>query len=70
MAGIIFSLNANKASGPNSLPYRILFLLKINFQSNWKIHWTSFMTGVFPFVFKAAKVDYSDYGLISILLHI
>ena len=28
IADIISSLNSNKASGPNSVPYRILFLLK------------------------------------------
>ena len=28
IANIISSLNSNKASGPNSIPYRILFLLK------------------------------------------
>ena len=28
IANIISSLNSNKASGPNSIPYRTLFLLK------------------------------------------
>ena len=28
IANIISSLNSNKASGPNSIPYRVLFLLK------------------------------------------
>ena len=28
IANIISSLNSNKASGPNNIPYRILFLLK------------------------------------------
>ena len=28
IANIISSLNSNKASDPNSIPYRILFLLK------------------------------------------
>ena len=28
IANIVCSLNSNKASGPNSIPYRILFLLK------------------------------------------
>ena len=28
IANIISSLNSKKASGPNSIPYRILFLLK------------------------------------------
>ena len=42
IANIISSLNSNKASGPNSIPYRISFLLKIMiFQSNWQIYLTS-----------------------------
>ena len=40
IANIISSLNSNKASGPNSIPYRILFLLKMTFQSNWQIYST------------------------------
>ena len=40
IANIISSLNYNKASGPNSIPYRILFLLKMKFQSNWQIYST------------------------------
>ena len=31
MANIISYLNSDKASGPNSIPYRILFLLKMKF---------------------------------------
>ena len=34
VANIISSLNSNKASGPNSIPYRISFLLKMKFQIN------------------------------------
>ena len=41
IVNIISSLNSNKASGPNSIPYRILFLLKMKFQSNWQIYSTS-----------------------------
>ena len=37
IANIISSLNSNKTSGPNSIPYRILFLLKMKFESNWQI---------------------------------
>ena len=37
---IISSLNFNKASGPNSIPYRISFLLKNEIQSNWQIYST------------------------------
>ena len=61
---IISSLNSSKASGPNSIPYRIL----------------SFLTGVFPSVPKTAKVvpvfkkdsklDYSTYRPISLLSNI
>ena len=40
IANIISSLNSNKASGPNSIPYRILFLLKMKFRSNWQIYST------------------------------
>ena len=28
IANVISSLNSNNASGPNSIPYRIIFLLK------------------------------------------
>ena len=39
---IISSLNSNKASGPNSIRYRILFRLKkMKFESNWQIYSTS-----------------------------
>ena len=31
---IIFSLNSNKASGPNSIRYKFYFLFKMNFQCN------------------------------------
>ena len=34
IANIISSLNSNKASGQNSIPYGILFLLKMKFRSN------------------------------------
>ena len=78
LANIIFSLNSNKASGQNSIPYRILFLLK---NEIWKqladLFNLSFMAGVFPSVLKTAKVvpvfkkysklDYSDYRLIYLL---
>ena len=70
---IISSLNSNKASGPNSIRYRILFRLKKN--EIWKqladLFNLSFMTGVFLSVLKTAKVgpvfkkdsklDYSNY---------
>ena len=57
IANIISSLNSNKASGPNSIPYRILFLLK-NEVSNQlaDLFNLSFMTGAFASVLKTAKV--------------
>ena len=51
ITNIIFSFNSNKASGPNSILYRILFLLKQR-----QFYSASFMTGVFPSVIKTAKV--------------
>ena len=72
IASIMSSLNSNKVSGPNSIPYRISFLLK---NEIWKqlpdLFNLSFMTDVFPSVLKTAKVfpafkkdsklDYSNY---------
>ena len=47
----ISSLNSNKASGPNSIPYRILFLLKNEILKQLAdLFNLSFTTGVFPFV--------------------
>ena len=40
IANVISSLTSNKASGPNSITYRILFLLKMKFRSNWGIYAT------------------------------
>ena len=57
IANIISSLNSNKASGPNSIPYRILFLLKNEISKQLaNLFNLSFMTGVFPSVLKTAKV--------------
>ena len=78
---IISPLNSNKASGPNSLPYRILFLLKDEISKQLAdLFNLSFMTGVFPSVIKTAKVvpvfkkdsklDYSNYRPISLLSNI
>ena len=81
IANIISSLNCSKASGPNSIPYRILFLLKnyISMQLADLFN-LSFLTGVFPSVFKTAKLipvfkrdsklDYSNYRPISLLSNI
>ena len=57
IANIISSLNSNKASGPNSIPYRILFLLKNEISKQLAdLFNLSFMTGIFPSVIKTAKV--------------
>ena len=80
IANIISSLNSNKASGPNSIPYRILFLLKNEISKQLADFNLSFMTGVFPSVLKTAKVvpifkkdpklNYSNYRPISLLSNI
>ena len=57
IANIISSLNSSKASGPNSIPYRILFLLKNEISKQLAdLFNLSFMTGVFSSVLKTAKV--------------
>ena len=57
IANITSSLNSNKASGPNSIPYRILFLLKNEISKQLAdLFNLSFTTGVFPSVLKTAKV--------------
>ena len=57
IANIISSFNSNKASGPNSIPYRILFLLKTEILKHLAdLFNLSFMTGVFASVLKTAKV--------------
>ena len=81
IANIISSFNSNKASGPNSIPYRILFLLKNGISKHLAdLFNLSFMTGVFPSILKTAKVipvfkkdsklDYSNYLPISLLSNI
>ena len=81
IANIISSLNFSKASGPNSIPYRILFLLKNEISKQLAdLFNLSFMTGVLPSVLKTAKVvpvfkkdsklDYSNYRPISLLSNI
>ena len=57
IVNIISSLNFNKASGPYSIPYRILFLLKNEISKQLAdLFNLSFMTGVLPSVLKIAKV--------------
>ena len=77
IANAISSLNSNNASGPNSIPYKILFLLKNEISKQLAdLFNLSFMTCVFPSVFKTAKVvpvfkkDYSNYRPISLLSNI
>ena len=57
IAHIISSLNSNKAPGRNSIPYRILFLLKTEIsKQSADLFELSFITGVFPSVLKTVKV--------------
>ena len=81
IANIVSSLNSNKASGPNSIPYRILLLLKNEISKHLAdLFNLSFMTGVFPSVLKTAKLvpvfkkdsqlDYSNYRPISLLSNV
>ena len=80
IANIISSLNSNKASGPNSIPYRILLPKNEISKQLADLFNLSFMTGVFPSVLKTAKVvpvfkkdsklDYSNYRPISLLSNV
>ena len=54
---VISSLDSNKSVGPNSVPTRILKLLKNDISTQLSdIFNISFSTGVFPTMFKVAKV--------------
>ena len=75
------SLNSNKASGSNIIPYRILLLLKNKISKQLAdLFNLSFMTGVCPSVLKTAKVvpvfkkdsklDYSNHRPISLLSNV
>ena len=78
IGNIISSLNCNKAPGPNSIPYRILFLLK-NETSRQLAYLFNipFVPGIFPLVLKTAmlvpvfkkdlKLNNSNYLPISLL---
>ena len=52
ITNIISSLNSNKTSDPNCVPYRVLFLLKNAISDLFNLF---FMTGAFPWVHKTAK---------------
>ena len=57
IGNIISSLNSNKASGPNSIPYRILLLLKNEISMQLAdLFNLFFVIGVFPSILKTAKV--------------
>ena len=81
IANIISSLNSNKASSPNSIPYRTLFLLKNEISKQLAdLFKLSFITGVFPSVLKTtrvfpvfkkdSKLYYSNYRPISLLSNV
>ena len=78
---VISSLNSNKSVGPNSIPTRILKLLKNDISTQLtNILNMSFSTGVFTTILKVAKVipvhkkdsklDFSIYRPISLLSNI
>ena len=78
---VISSLNSNKSVGPNSIPARILKLLKNDTSTQLAdIFNISFSTGVFPTILKVAKVvpvhkkdsklEFSNYRPISLLSNI
>ena len=75
---MISSLDSNKSVGPNSIPTKILKLLKNDISSQLAdIFNISFSTGVFPTILKVAmvvpvykkdsKLEFSNYWPISIL---
>ena len=80
---IISSLDSNKSVGPNSIPTKILKLLKNDISSQLsEIFNISFSSGVFPSILKTAKVipvhkkdsklelDFSNYCPISLLSNV
>ena len=78
---MISSLDSNKSVGPNSIPTKILKLLKNDiFSQLADIFNISFSTGVFPTILKVVKVgpvykkdfklDFSNYRPISLLSNI
>ena len=78
MTNIISSLNSSKVSVPNSIPYRVLFLLQNEISKQLaNLFNLSFMNCIFFSVLKTEKVvpvfkedsklDYSNYRPISLL---
>ena len=78
---VIFSLDSHKSVGPNSIPTKVLKLLKNDISSQLsEIFNISFSSGVFPSILKTAKVipvhkkdsklDFSNYRPISLLSNI
>ena len=78
IAYIISPLNSSKVSGPNSIPYKILFLLKNEISKQLAdLFNLPFTTGVFlselktakvvPVFKKISKLDYNNYCPISLL---
>ena len=66
IANIISSLNSNKASNPNTIPYRILFLLKNEISKQLEdLFNLSFMTGVFPSVPKYSSFKQGDINILN-----
>ena len=81
IAFIISSLDSHKSCGPNSIPMKILKLLKNDISQQLSdVFNLSFLTGQFPSVLKIAKVipihkkqskvDYANYRPISLLSNI
>ena len=78
---IISSLGSHESSGPNSIPVKILKLLKNDISQQLShVFNMSLSTGPFPLVLKIAKViptyknqsrvDYTNYRSISLLCNI
>ena len=81
IANIISSLDFNKSVGPNSISTEVLKVLKNDISNQLsEIFDISFSSGVFPSILKTAKVipvhkedsklDFSNYGPISLLSNI
>ena len=78
---VVSSLDSNKSVGPNSIPTKMLKLLKDDISSQLsEIFNISFSSGVFPSILKTAKIipiqkkdsklDFSNYRPISLLSNI